>query len=120
MLEDNGTDFNYADYWEDDILCFDALQENWGAEATIGFKNASQTTFDLLALMWEPEKMKRDEQQQKAYDLVWRLLTQSSMQKITRGKGLTHDVHLGVLWDRPENQGKDCRIETSAEMLRYG
>lgn len=42
------------------------------------------------------------------------------MQKITRGKGLTHDVHLGLLWDRPENEGKDNKLDTCAEMLRYG
>ena len=121
MLEDDGTGFNGTEYWENNVLCFDVLQENWGAEATIGFKDAGQTMFDLLALQWEPEKMETgDEQQKKAYQLVWRLLTQSSMQKITRGKNLTHDVHLGVLWDLPENEGKDCGIETWAEMLRYG
>ena len=79
----------------------------------LGFKNAGQTIFDLLASEWEPEKIGTgDEQRNKAYELVWRLLTQSSMQKITRGKHLTHDAHLGVLWDWMDNEGKDCAIET--------
>ena len=120
MLEDAGDGFSDADYWAEHILIFDVLQENWGGEALLGFEGSGQKMCDLLALKREPEKVESDAQQKEAYGLVWRLLTQSSMQKITRGKGLTHSVHLGALWDEPENQGKYCREGTWAELLRYG
>ena len=59
-------------------------------------------------------------QYKKAYRTVWRLLTGSSMQKITHGKNLTKGVALGVLWDLKENEGVDVREGTFAELLRYG
>ena len=59
-------------------------------------------------------------QYKKAYRTVWRLLTGSSMQKITHGKNLTKGVALGVLWDLKENEGVDAKEGTFAELLRYG
>ncbi|KAK5125962.1 hypothetical protein LTR85_011317 [Meristemomyces frigidus] len=100
------------------ILVFDVLQENWGGEATLGFAHFGQRMFDLMNVRLDAD---RESQEYKdAYKLTWRLLTKSSMQKITHGKGLTNDVMLGVLWDMPENEGKDCAEGTFAELLRYG
>jgi hypothetical protein len=49
---------------------------------------------------------------------VWRVLRKSSVQKVTRGKNLTHSIHVGPLWD--ENPGTDCLPGTFGELLRYG
>ena len=40
------------------------------------------------------------------------------MQKVGHSKNLTHDTHLGVLWD--ENEGTDNQPGAFAELLRYG
>ena len=107
-------DFNGSEYWQKHVLCFDALQEIWGTEATIGFDGEDAYKALCTRLDADPESV----EYKKAYGLVWRLLTKSSFQKITHGKGLTHDTHLGVFWD--ENEGKDCEPGTFAELLRYG
>lgn len=120
MLEDVGDGFSGVDYWSNHIMIFDTLKESWGAEATVGFPGAGPKLLDLLSLKRDFSKLDTDEHQRTAYDLVWRLLTQSSLQKITHGKNLTHDIHLGALWDLPEHQGKDRAPGTYAELLRYG
>lgn len=116
MLEDTGDGFSGVDYWQNHVLVWDALPENWAGEATLGFVGCGQKMFDLLSLSLDtdPDEKKYKE----AYDFVWRLLTKSSMQKITHAKGLTVSPHLGVLWD--ENPGKDCEPRTFGELLRYG
>lgn len=116
MIEDSGDGFNCTRYWQSNVLLFDSLEEIWGAEGTIGFPNAGQKMFDLLSVKLDADPESED--YQTAHKLVWRLLTKSSMQKITHGKGLTNSVHLGVLWD--ENEGKDCEPGTFAELLRHG
>ena len=73
--------------------------------------------------MFQLFSMKRDadpdsEDYKEAYNLVWRLLTKSSLQKITHGKNLTNSVHLGVFWD--ENKGTDAEPGTFGELFRYG
>ncbi|KXT00420.1 hypothetical protein AC579_7011 [Pseudocercospora musae] len=103
-----------ASYWQTHIFCFDSLQECWGAENTIGFNgrdfyNALSTRTDIAS---------ESEEYKKASNLVWRLLSKSSIQKITHGKHLTVSKHLGTLWD--ENEGKDVETGTFAEVLRYG
>lgn len=116
MLEEAGDGFSCADYTQQHILWFDALEEDWGAETIVGFRG--QEFFDALAT-------KRDvdldsEEYQTAYKLVWRLLTRSSMQKIIHGKNLTKTPALGLLWDMKDNEGKDIEPGTFAELLRYG
>ncbi|PKK42188.1 hypothetical protein CI102_12285 [Trichoderma harzianum] len=98
------------------IFCWDVQAENWGGEMTVGFDGAGQKMYDLLSLKRDIDL--ESEEYKKASELVWRLLTKSSMQKITHGKNLTHSVHLGTLWD--ENLGKDCEEGTFGELLRYG
>ncbi|KAK3724774.1 hypothetical protein LTR37_000822 [Vermiconidia calcicola] len=118
MLEDPGDGrsdaFNGAEYWQKHVLIWDVLPENWGAEETLGF--VGQKVYERLS-----EKRDADpetEEYKEAYNLTWRLLTKSSMQKITHGKNLTASVHLGTLWD--ENPGKDCEPGTFAGLLRHG
>ncbi|KAJ7261369.1 capsule polysaccharide biosynthesis protein [Mycena haematopus] len=118
MLEDAGDGFSCSDYWQNHVMCIDVLQETWGAEALVGFMLGGPAIF-------EPLSMKRDgdessEKYKKAEELVWRMLTRSSMQKVTHSKGLTHTVALGVLWDKEENESKDHEPGTFAELMRYG
>ncbi len=108
--------FNGRAYWAEKILLFDALTEDWVAETIVGFRG--QSLFDALATRCDADPA--SEQYQLAYKTVWRLLTQSSMQKITHGKNLTKTEALGVLWDKEENAGKDCEPGTFAEVLRFG
>ncbi|KAK3309752.1 uncharacterized protein B0T15DRAFT_545740 [Chaetomium strumarium] len=115
-LDDAGDGFSCADYWEKKVLTFRAVDENWGAESMVGFEGPKLR--DLLALRLDSEPSTPE--YAKASNLVWRLLTRSSMQKVSHGKGLTSDVMLGALWDMPENETADCAPGTFAWLLRQG
>ena len=115
MLE-NDDGFSGVDYWMNNILIWDVLPENWGGEATLGFPGSGEKMFRLFSVKRDADP--NSEEYKEAYKLVWRLLTKSSLQKITHGKNLTNDIHLGVFWD--ENKGKDVGPGTFAELLRYG
>ncbi|MCJ1385012.1 hypothetical protein MMC17_008130 [Xylographa soralifera] len=116
MLEDPHDGFNGADYYSHKILLFDALSEDWAAETLIGFKG--QDLFDVLATRRDADP--DSEEYRKAYHTIWRLLTKSSMQKITHGKDLTTVFALGMLLDMEGNEMKDVEPGTYAELLRYG
>ena len=118
MLEDMGDGFSGVDYWTKHVLAFDVLQENWGGEMILGFPGFGQRMADLLTVPLDSDP--ESEEYKEASKIVWRLLTKSSMQKITHGKGLTKDVQLGTIWDQPENKGKDRAPGTFAELLRFG
>ena len=116
MLEDPDDGFSGVEYWQNKVLLWDVIPENWAGELTVGFANSGQKMFDALALSRDTDPT--SSQYKGAYDLVWRLLTGSSMQKITHGKKLTSSLHLGVLWD--ERPGKDSEPGTFGELLRHG
>ena len=116
MLEDPNDGFNGPEYYENKVLLFDSLSEDWGAEATIGF--SGQDLFDVLATRLDADPESKE--YQAAYKTIWRVLTESSMQKITHGKNLTKGLALGVLWDMKVNEGKDIAPGTFSELLRYG
>lgn len=110
--------FNCSAYWEHNILVFDVLQENWAAEQLLGFHNGG---LKILKCLKTPLSADPASQQYKdAYAMTWRLLTRSSMQKVTHGKGLTKDLSLGYLLDQPENENADCAPGTFGELLRWG
>lgn len=114
MLEEPGSGFNGAAYWQKHVFCFDSLRECWGAERMIGFDGKELYAALSCRLDADPES----EEYKKSYNLVWRLLTESSLQKISHGKHLTKGDNLGVLWD--ENEDKDIEPGTFADLLRYG
>lgn len=116
MLEDPNDGFSGAEYYENKVLLFDSLSEDWGAEATIGF--SGQDLFDVLTTKRDADP--ESQEYQTAYKTIWRLLTRSSMQKITHGKNLTKGLTLGILWDMEENERKDIAPGTLSELLRYG
>jgi hypothetical protein len=118
MLEGNSTTdtFSGCDYWMKHILCTNVTQENWGAETVLGFDRFGPRIFDLLQVKVDGDR--KSKEWKEAYEVVWRILRKSSVQKVTRGKNLTHSIHLGTLWD--ENPRTDCLPGTFGELLRYG
>ncbi|KAF2032211.1 hypothetical protein EK21DRAFT_61490 [Setomelanomma holmii] len=116
-LREPGADgFDGYAYWANQILLFDSGAEDWAAERIVGYKGA-----DLLSVF--TTKLDADSESEaykKAEETVWRLLTHSSMQKITHGKGLTHSAHCRTLLNLPENEGKDQEKGTFGELLRWG
>lgn len=117
LLEDAGDGFSGVEYWTNKVLLWDGLQETWGAETTLGFKGCGRRMFDLFALPLDGDPT--SQAYRDAEGLVWRLLSRSSMQKVFRGKALTHDTELGELWDE-DQEGHDCKVGTFAELFRYG
>jgi hypothetical protein len=118
LTKDEGNGFVPQEYWKNKVLIFDVLEECWAAEATLGFKGCGQKMFDLLKLPLDSDQFSAEYDE--AQKLVWRLLSESSLQKVIHGKHLTHDKNLGELWDDPANEGSDCGPGTFAELLRYG
>ena len=116
MLEDAGDGFSGVDYWTNHVLIWDVLPENWGGEELLGFPGSGEKMFNLFSVKRDADP--NGKEYMEASELTWRLLTKSSMQKITHGKNLTNSIHLGVYWD--ENKGKDSEPGTFAELLRYG
>jgi hypothetical protein len=115
LKEPNGG-FDGVDYYVEKCLLFNALEEDWGAEKTIGFKG--EDLFNVLTTRRDADPDSKE--YKRAYECTWRLLTNSTMQKITHGKDLMHTVSLGTLLDMKENLGKDCKEGTFGELLRYG
>ncbi len=116
MVEDCGDGFNGAEYWQTRVLVFSSLEECWAAEATVGFKG--QELFDAFSTR---RAAPRDSEEYKpAYTCAWRLLTGSSLQKITHGKNLTKSLALGAIWEEEGNHDEDHEPGTFAELLRYG
>ncbi|PMD42994.1 hypothetical protein L207DRAFT_454792 [Hyaloscypha variabilis F] len=116
MLEEAGDGFSCADYATENILWFDALEEDWGAETVVGYRGEDAVNALATKLDADPES----EEYKIAYKLTWRMLTKSSMQKITHGKHLTKTPAWGLIWDEKENEKKDIEPGTFAELLRYG
>ena len=108
--------FNGAEYYPNRVPLFDALSKDWGAEEMIGF--SGQDLLDILTTRYDVDVGSKE--YQRGYRIVWRLLIQSSTQKITRGIDILKDVALVILLDMKENEGKDIARGTFAELLRYG
>lgn len=108
--------FNGVEYARSKIRLRDALCEDLPAEAVIGWNG--EELFDLLSvkLTADPES----EVYKKAYEVVWTILTTSSLQKVNHAAELTSTKSLGALWDMEQNEGKDHEPGTFAELLRYG
>lgn len=117
-LEDAGDGFSCADYWMNNVLLLDCMKEGWSAEAVVGFNAGGQAIFDLLNLSRDGDKS--TDEYKKAEKLVWSVLSNSCMMKITKGGDLMRTPLLGSLWDKPENRDRDREPGTFAELLRYG
>jgi hypothetical protein len=115
-LQEPNNGFNGVEHWSKKVLLWNALPENFGAEKTIGFKG--EDLFNVFTTRRDADP--NSEEYQRAEKATWRMLTQSTLQKITRGKNLTHSVACGEFLDLPENEGKDALPGTFGELLQYG
>jgi hypothetical protein len=108
---------DYNKYWRENVLAISMIPEGWGAEEVAGFDGKS--IFSLLTLKVEPPRPE-DADYRQATKLVWRILTNSSLQKVYNGKELLLKPALGAFLSKPENLGKDSLPGTFAGLLRYG
>lgn len=113
-LDKDEDGFNGYQYWKNHVLCLNAMDEAWAADGMVGFRR--ERLYELLSLPLDTDPSSPEYQE--AYHLVWRLLSSSAMQKVTRGTTLTTTLHLGECWDK--NPGRDCDPNTFAGLLRYG
>jgi hypothetical protein len=118
MLDDAGDGFSGSNYWLNHIMGIDAISEAWQAEMILGFDVGGQSKLDVLSTRLDVDK--NSEQYKLAEKVIWQILCESSMQKISRGKNLSVSVQLGTMLDLPENSAKDHEHGTFAELLRYG
>ncbi|KAK6538224.1 hypothetical protein TWF694_011103 [Orbilia ellipsospora] len=116
IIDGGGKEINWANYAKDHILYSLALSENYLASDMFNFQ--AQPILDALSVSLDADK--QSSEYQAAYQLVWRLLAQSSMMKITSGTALLKEPELGQLLKLPENKGKDMKPGTFAELLRFG
>jgi hypothetical protein len=110
--------FSPAEYWLKSVMPMDAFKEAWRAETVFGFDLGGQAKLDALSTRLDADK--NSEEYKAAHKVIWLILAESSMQKISHGKGLSHSVQLGTMLDMPENADKDHEEGTFAELLRYG
>lgn len=117
LIEPGENGFNGVEYWCNKILLPDVLEENWRAEKIIGYEGE-----DLYNVL----KRKRDEdpeseEYKRAYDCVWALLCDASLQKIAHGKQLLKRPACGVFLDEADKKGeKVFENGTFGELLVYG
>jgi hypothetical protein len=86
------------------------------AEQVVGYKG--EDLFNVFTTKMDGDSA--SEKYKLAEKTAWRMLTNSTMQKITHGKELTHTIHCGALMDLPENEGRDAEPGTFGELIRYG
>jgi hypothetical protein len=117
LIEPGENGFNGVEYWCNKILLPDSLEENWRAEKTIGF--GGPKFFDVLKCRLDADP--QSPEYKKAYQCVWELLCNASLQKITHGKNLTKTQACGVFLDEAYEKG-DYVFEngTFGELLIYG
>ncbi|GES61714.1 hypothetical protein ATEIFO6365_0001026000 [Aspergillus terreus] len=115
MSENAGDGSSSVGYAQNDVLWFDGLSENWGFEREVGFRG--EEGFNALAtrLYAVPES----EVYKRVYRMLWRLLSQSRMQKITLGRPSPRRQLRGFS-NMEANNGKDIEPGTFADLLRYG
>jgi hypothetical protein len=120
MLEGNFSDpldFNYTHYWQTKILALNLHTETQPQDSLYAWHNAGPKLLSLLTLPVHPPQPSNPARQE-AHDLVWHLLSETTMQKISKGKGVLDERTLGTLWE--EKEGMDAEENTFGELLRYG
>ncbi|KAK6527431.1 hypothetical protein TWF694_004420 [Orbilia ellipsospora] len=111
---DHEGEFDYADYAETHIFWIRGFKEMYGAQVVVGFEG--QDLFDAFSTRLDADP--ESEEYQKAYKVVWGLLTKCCWQKVSHAKELTTRPDLGLLWSM--NDKTDAAPGTFAELLRYG
>lgn len=115
-LEEPDGGFNGREYYKNHVLLFDVLPEDWAMEQILGYKG--EDLFKVFTTRMDADR--GSEEYKTAEKVVWRLLTKSTMQKITHGKELTLSISCGTLLDQHDEEGSDQAPGTFGELLRYG
>ena len=116
MIEEPNGGFNGREYYRTHVLLFDSLTETSPERLLPDF---SPEDF-LQVLQTKLDTDPSSKSYQKAYQLIWRILTKSSMQKVAHAKGVTKTPQLGIYLDRKENESLDIDSGTFFGLLRYG
>ncbi|KAJ5580034.1 uncharacterized protein N7459_006019 [Penicillium hispanicum] len=120
-LEDTGEGFSGVDYWRNNVLALDGGEETARVEWHGTFVGFGQRALDTLTLPYSgPDADPTSDKYKEAEKMIWDMLANSTIWKVTHAKGLTHTPQLGMLLDMPENEGKDAAPNTFGELLRYG
>lgn len=120
-LEEIGEGFSEVDYWRNNFLALDAGEKTARAEWQRSFVGFGQRALDSLTLPYSgPDADPTSEEYNEAEKMIWDTLANSTIWKITHAQGLTHTPQLGILLDKPENEGKDAAPNKFGELLRYG
>jgi hypothetical protein len=120
-LEENEEGFSGLDYWRNNVLALSAGEEIARAEWQRSFVGFGQLALDILTLPCSgPDADPTSQKYKDAEKMIWDLLANSTIWKVSHAKGMTHTPQLGVLLDMPENEGKDAAPNTFGELFRYG
>ncbi|OJJ42649.1 hypothetical protein ASPZODRAFT_137036 [Penicilliopsis zonata CBS 506.65] len=120
-LEESDDGFSGVEYWRKNVLALDAGQETARTEWNSTFVGFGQRALDILALPCSgPDAEPTSDKYKDAEKVVWDMLANSTIWKVTHAQGLTHTPQLGTLLDMPENEGKDAAPNTFGELFRYG
>ncbi|KAI0200936.1 capsular polysaccharide synthesis protein-domain-containing protein [Astrocystis sublimbata] len=117
-LIDPSDGFSGPEYYAQNMLLYDALQETYFFQQQTNWSGTHQ--FDLLAAKRTGEEVVRDEKWQEAESFVTNALANTSTMKLSHGPVGALDSFLADLWDSPEHQDKDSAENTFAAYLRYG
>lgn len=116
MIEEPSGGFNGRQYYQTHVMLFDAINETSRERLLPGFSGADffqVLRTDVTANPWSA-------QYQRAYQLVWSILTKSSMQIVPHAKGLTSSPQLGVYLDQKGNENVDVDATSFFALLRHG
>ncbi|KAJ5669441.1 hypothetical protein N7462_010511 [Penicillium macrosclerotiorum] len=118
---EDGQAFSGVDYWRNHVLALDGGEETARVEWQRTFVGWGQRALDMLTLPCSgPDADPTSTKYKEAETMVWDMLANSTIWKVTHAQGLTHTPQLGVLLDMPENESKDVTPNTFGELLRYG
>lgn len=120
MIEEPDGGFNGRSYYREHVMLFDAMTETAPERLLPHF-----TAQDMLRVLEtkvhaDPQSQSHSASYRTAHNLIWGILTTSSMLKVAHAKSLTNSPQLGIYLDRPENENLDVHSSTFFELLRYG
>ncbi|KAL2210906.1 hypothetical protein CC79DRAFT_1366282 [Sarocladium strictum] len=111
--------FNAAEFWMNNVLCLSYADEALPFEQAVGYKDTGHKVDKLLSMKVDaPEDVKASAEYKQAYELVWKTLSEYSIQKLGHGKDIIDDVQLLVVLR--ENPGREEEPGTFYHLLRHG
>jgi hypothetical protein len=117
LIEPGENGFNGVEYYCNKVLLPDVIEENWRADKITGWKG--EDLFDVLKCKTDADP--ESTMYKRAYECIWGILCDASLEKITHGKHITKTPALGILLDEAEKNGDRIFGDgTFGELLVYG